>query len=264
MILEVENLRFHYPNRKTIFHDVSFSLNEGEIMTILGTNGAGKSTLLNCIANLYKPAAGRIWLNGQDMASMKLTDIAKIIGYVPQNHYPAYAYSVIDFVVMGRTPYIGPLSNPAKEDYRIAEEALEALGISHLAGSIYTEISGGERQLVTIAKAIAQQPRIILLDEPTAHLDFGNQLRMISLIQQLAQAGFSVIFTTHMPDHVLQLGGKTGILNSMGKLIFGDSAAVLSDQVLSELYQIDLKICYIEEANKKMCVPLAKKAALPS
>ena len=186
MILEVSNLGFHYHNSRTIFREVSFSVDKGEVLSILGPNGSGKSTLLNCIANLYKPVSGQILLNGKPVSRMNLRDVARVIGYVPQIHTPAYAFTVREFAVMGRTPYIGAFTTPSAEDYRIADEALERMGITHLRDKPYTEISGGERQQVTIARVIAQQPQLILLDEPTAHLDYGNQHRVVQMIRKLA------------------------------------------------------------------------------
>ena len=186
MILEVKDLEFSYSSGRTIFEHVSFSLDKGRVFTILGRNGAGKSTLLNCLANLFVPNGGDILLNGVSMRSMKQKDVAKVIGYVPQVHIAAYAYTVRDFAVMGRTPYIGLVSNPRREDYEKVDKVLNELNIYHLRNKSYTEISGGERQLVTIARVMVQEPELILLDEPTAHLDYGNQLRAVRLIKRLA------------------------------------------------------------------------------
>ncbi len=257
MILEVKNLSFSYAQGRTIFEDVSFGLKEGEILSILGTNGAGKSTLLNCIANLFKPAKGEILLDDKPMSKMDLKDIAKLIGYVPQVHNPAYSYNVIDFVVMGRTPYIGYFSSPQEEDYAIAEEALKKLNIYHLADKAYTEISGGERQQATIARVMAQDPKVILLDEPTAHLDYGNQLRTVHMIKQLAEAGYAVIMTTHTPDHVIILGGHVGILNKQGRFEVGAMESMMSSERLSQLYQMELGVLYIEQAKRKACIAIS-------
>lgn len=163
MILEVKNLSFHYHNSRMIFQEVNFNLDNGEILSILGPNGSGKSTLLNCIANIYKPTSGEILLNGNLISKMSLRNIAQVIGYVPQIHIPAYAYTVREFTVMGRTPYIGAFKTPSKMDYKIADDTLERLGIGSLRDKPYTEISGGERQLTLIARVITQKPKIILL-----------------------------------------------------------------------------------------------------
>lgn len=254
MILEVNNLSYHYYNSRTIFHDVSFNLDKGEVLSILGTNGAGKSTLLNCIANLFKPDTGEIFLNGKPMSSMHMCDIAKIIGYVPQIHTPAYAYTVREFTVMGRTPYIGAFSKPSAEDYRLADEALERMNILHLRDKAYTEISGGERQQVTIARVITQQPQLILLDEPTAHLDYGNQYRTVQMVKQLADEGYALIMTTHNPDHAIILNGKVAILNRDGILGVGQAAETLNKETLSQLYGLNIKTVFDEDAQRNVCI----------
>ena len=254
MILDVEKLSYRYRNgNRTIFHDVSFSLDKGEVLAILGANGAGKSTLLNCIANLFRPSSGQIRLNGTPMERMTMRDVAKIIGYVPQIHTPAYAYTVREFVVMGRTPYIGSFSSPSPDDYRIADESLERMGISHLRNKVYTEISGGERQQVTIARVMTQQPQIILLDEPTAHLDYGNQYRVVQMVKDLAAEGYTLLMTTHNPDHAIILNGKVAILNREGVLGIGMSTEALNEDTLSRLYGLHVKTTYNEEAGRNIC-----------
>ncbi len=255
-MLEVKNLSYHYPDGKNIFSDVSFSLKKGDVLSILGKNGAGKSTLLNCLANLFMPQNGQIMVDEQDLRQLSLAELAKFIGYVPQNHNPTYDYEVIDFVVMGRTPYIGFFSNPSPADYRLAEKALEDMKIGHLAYKPYTQISGGERQQATIARVIAQNPQIILLDEPTAHLDFGNQLRAIELVKQLADMGYTVIMTTHTPDHVFYLGGYVGLLDKNGYFRVGLPEDIMTESELSDLYDIDLAVSYYQQARRNICVAL--------
>ena len=254
MILQVKDLSFKYNNSRTIFHDVNFGLDKGEVLSILGTNGAGKSTLLNCIANLYRPASGNILLNGKSMKEMTMREVARVIGYVPQIHTPAYAYTVREFTVMGRTPYIGTFAKPSKEDYRIADEALDRMGISHLRDKAYTEISGGERQQVTIARALTQQPQIILLDEPTAHLDYGNQYRVVQMIKELASEGYALIMTTHNPEHAVILDGKVAILDRKGVLGVGQAADTLNGETLSKLYGLNIKTVYDNDAQRNICV----------
>ena len=254
MILDVKNLSFRYGTGRTIFHDVSFSLDKGEVLSILGTNGAGKSTLLNCIANLFRPASGEIYLEGRAMSKMKMREVAQVVGYVPQIHTPAYAYTVREFTVMGRTPYIGAFAKPSPADYEMADAALERMGIYHLADKAYTEISGGERQQVTIARVITQQPKMILLDEPTAHLDYGNQYRVVQMIKQLSDEGYALIMTTHNPDHAIILNGKVAILNREGLLSVGQAADTLDHETLSTLYRLNIKTVYDEDAGRNICV----------
>ena len=254
MILEVKNLSYQYRNSRTIFHNVNLHLDKGQVVSILGRNGAGKSTFLNCLANLYTPASGEILLEGKSMRRLPLNQVSRFIGYVPQVHYPVYAYSVRNFVVMGRTPYIRAFSTPSKSDYEKVDQVLNKLGIAHLADKAYTEISGGERQQVTIARALVQEPKVILLDEPTAHLDYGNQIRTIKMIRELPEEGYGVIMTTHNPDHVLMMGGLVGVLNPDGVLEFGEAGEILTEGRLSELYQVNLRLFHVDEFNRDTCV----------
>lgn len=254
MIMEVRDLSFSYPNGRKIFSGVNISLEAGEILTILGPNGVGKSTLLNCLANLLKPSGGEIRMDGKNIHTISLREAAKILGYVPQTHTPAYGYNVRDFVVMGRAPYLGMFQRPSAEDYAIADEVMASMNITKLANQPYTEISGGERQQATLARVIVQQPKIIMFDEPTNHLDYGNQLRVVHMIKDLAKRGFAVVMTTHMPDHAIMLGGKTAILNRQGNLICGNTDDIITDENLQNIYQVDVRVVEVAEAGGKVCV----------
>ncbi|MGI6095098.1 MAG: ABC transporter ATP-binding protein [Lachnospiraceae bacterium] len=255
MILEAENLAFSYQkSSRPIFHDVNLHINSGEVLTILGPNGAGKSTLLNCLANIIRPTAGEIRLGGVPIQEMSLRAVARNLGYVPQNHTPAYAYTVKDFVVMGRAPHLNLFQKPSAKDYAIADQVMEDLGIQKFADQSYTQISGGERQQALIARAIVQQPKIIMFDEPTNHLDFGNQLRMVRKIRELAQRGYAVIMTTHMPDHAMMLGDKSAILNRRGELLVGKTEEILTEENLQHIYRVKIRMVYVKEAGRKVCV----------
>ena len=255
MILEVKDLAYAYhKNGREVFHDVNIQLEAGEVLTILGPNGAGKSTLLNCLANLLTPIRGQILLDGKSHAEMSLREVAKILGYVPQNHAATYSYKVRDFVVMGRSPHLGMLEKPGPKDYAIADEVIRELGIEKYADKAYTEISGGERQQALIARAITQEPKILMFDEPSNHLDFGNQLRTVSKIKDLSKRGYAIVMTTHMPDHAIMLGGKTAILNRQGTLICGKTEEIINDENLRDIYQVDVRVVDVAEAGGKVCV----------
>lgn len=256
MIISVENIDFSYTkNSRKVLNNVSLSLSEGEIISILGPNGAGKSTLLNCMATLNAPDSGTIKLCGKDSEKMSPKEVASIISYVPQNHTPAFAYSVFNFVLMGRAPKVGIFEKPKEEDFLIVENVLEEVGIASLAEKPYTEISGGERQQATIARALAQEPKAILFDEPTAHLDYGNQLKVLRVIKSLSQKGYSVIITTHNPDHAIMLGGTTAILDKNGSLAVGPSDEIITEDTLREVYGTDLRLVYLEKEGRYICVP---------
>ena len=185
---------------------------------------------------------------------MSLKKAAQLIGYVPQNHAPVYDYSVRDFIVMGRAPHLGMLEKPSGKDYAIVDEVIQELGIEKLADKAYTQISGGERQEAMIGRAIAQQPEIIMFDEPTNHLDYGNQLRMVHKIKNLSKKDYTVIMTTHMPDHAMMIGGKTAILGRDGTLKVGKTEEIITEKKLEELYQVKTRIVYIPEVGRKVCV----------
>ncbi len=256
MIIEAEKLNFSYTkNGRQILSDVSLSLEEGQVISILGPNGAGKSTLLNLLANLLTPDSGTIRLCGKDIAGMKPKEVASILSYVPQNHTPAFSYTVFNFVLMGRAPKVGMFEKPKAEDFEIVQRVLEEVGIEKLADKPYTEISGGERQQATIARALVQEPKAILFDEPTAHLDYGNQLKTLRVIKHLQERGFAVIITTHNPDHAIMLGGTTAILDKNGHLRVGPSEEIITEETLKEVYGTKLKLVYMKDADRKICVP---------
>ncbi|MFV0516351.1 MAG: ABC transporter ATP-binding protein [Aminipila sp.] len=254
MVLEVKSLEFSYDRGKKIFSNVSFNVPKGSIFTILGPNGAGKSTLMNCISNLLEPTGGNICLNNTHMNKMSINQISKVMAYVPQTHIPTYEYTALEFVLMGRAPYLGLFQKPSTIDYEIAKKALKMIGAIELESKLYTKLSGGERQLVTIARAIAQEPQLIILDEPTAHLDYGNQMRTIKLVKELARQGYAVIMTTHTPDHAIIAGGQVGVLDYNGKLRVGLEEEVLNEKLLSFIYGVNVRIVYIEELNRRVCI----------
>lgn len=256
VVLEAREVCFTYPNTDRIILDrVSLKLSRGEVLSILGPNGAGKSTLLNCLGSLIKPDSGKILLLGKDLRSMSFKDSARKISYVQQQHIPSFSYSVMDFVLMGRAPQLRMFKRPSAADEQIALEAMAELGIEHLANKAYTEISGGERQQVTIARAIVQEPEIILFDEPTAHLDYGNQYRILQLIRRMSAKNYAVIITTHNPDHAILLGGKAAILDRSGHLDYGDAEQVITEERLKKVYNTELRLLDLPELERIACLP---------
>lgn len=255
MIYDIRNLCFYYPgNSHEVLNNVSFSLAEGEIFTILGPNGAGKSTLLRCMLNLLQPRQGTICLSGQNIAAMKPREIARQVSYVQQTQHPTFSYTVEDFVLMGRAPMLGLFARPGKSDRAQAARAMEEMGIFHLHNQRYTEISGGERQQAMIARAIVREPRAILFDEPTAHLDFGNQLRTLRMIKKLSRAGYAMVVTTHNPDHAILLGGHTAILYKDGRLRWGSTEEMVTEQNLRNVYDAELRLQYLPEFQRAVCI----------
>jgi len=255
MIYEIKNINFSYPaSEKNVLSGLSLEVGGGEIVTVLGRNGAGKSTLLNCMLGLLKPQSGTIMLAGGEISKMSGREIASAAGYVPQIHTAVFGFSVMDFVLMGCASRIGLFSKPGRRDIEDAKTALRELGIDGLADKPYTEISGGERQKATIARAIVSKPRAVLFDEPTAHLDYGSQLLVLRIIKELSQKGYSVVITTHNPDHALLLGGKAALMDDSGALITGDADSVVTRENLSRIYKTDVRLEYIESVGRMACV----------
>ena len=255
MIYEIRNLTFSYPgSTRLVLDGADLTLEEGQILCILGPNGAGKTTLLNCMAGLLKPESGQICLCGKLLEHMKEKEIARLVGYVPQLHTPAFDYRVLDFVMMGRSPQMGAFGRPKAEDEEICLSVLRSMGISHLAEKSYRNISGGERQQVLIARAIVQQPKAVLFDEPTAHLDYGNQHRVLERIRKMAEEGFSVVITTHDPDHALLLGDQAAIVGTDGRILQGRSADIITEENLRKIYRLDLQLLWVEELGRRVCV----------
>jgi len=255
MIYEIQDISFSYPaSDKPVLRGLSLAVGEGDIVTILGRNGAGKSTLLGCMLGILKPQGGTLTLAGREISHMSEREIASIAGYVPQSHMVSFGFSVMDFVLMGCASRIGLFSKPGGREREDAEASLRELGIEGLADKPYTEISGGERQKAAIARAIVSKPRIVLFDEPTAHLDYGSQILVLRIIQGLSRKGYAVVITTHNPDHALLLGGKAALLDNGGKLIAGDAGHVVTQENLSRIYQSDVRLEYIESIGRMACI----------
>jgi iron complex transport system ATP-binding protein len=254
MMLKVEAATFSYDGKKNVFENISFSVKEGEVFCILGPNGSGKSTLLKCIDNLLSLDSGRVSFDDKDLVSMSRKELAAYLGFLPQLHVSTFPFTVAEVAVMGRAPHLSLIASPSVEDYALAEANLKLLGIEHLADKPYTNISGGERQLALIAMVLTQQPRFLLLDEPTSHLDFGNQIRMLDLIQALSRKGFSIILTTHFPNHVFHLSSTVALMNEGNLMAIGNADEIITEKNLKKIYGVDIQVAHID--SSKVCLPL--------
>ena len=257
MSLAVEHLGFSYTPSRQIFADVSFEIEPGQTLCLLGPNGCGKTTLLNCVVGLHRPTSGHILIDGQDASGLSGAEVARSLGYVPQEIVAAFDYTVIDYVVTGCAPHLKWFKRPGEAEYAKAWAALERMGIERLAEQSYARISGGERQQVSIARVLTQQPAFILLDEPTSHLDFGNQIRVLNLVSDLASEGFGILMTTHNPDHVLMLGGKAVVMQRGGAYRFGDVADVVTADSLCGIYGVDIALEHSDIAQRDICIAVA-------
>ena len=256
-MLDIGNLYYSYRNR-LVLNGIDLKLDKGGLLTLLGRNGAGKSTLLNCIAGLLKPQSGRIMLDGKPLQTISARQIAKITAYVAQYPPQTYRYTMLEYAVLGCAARLGMMQKPEAADYERAGRALDVLGIAHLAAHIYMDASGGEKQLANIAKVLVQEPQLILFDEPTSALDYGNAAKALRLIADLSEQGYTVVMTTHNPEHPLLLHGRcsdsqTAILDGTGHLRAGNTAEIVNEENLRQLYQVDLKLVDVPGRQHKAC-----------
>ena len=235
MILEGRGLTIGYSDR-VVGENLDVALAKGEVVALLGPNGGGKTTLLKTLLGLLAPKAGEVPIDGRSLAAISVRERARLIAYVPQVHVPTFAFTVESVVLMGRTAHGNLFSRPTTHDRSVAARALEQFGIANLAMRPYTMISGGERQLVLLARALAQEPQFVVLDEPTASLDFGNQGKVMREIRALATAGHGVLFTTHDPNHALRAADRAYLLRAGERIAEGAVGAVLTRAQLEDLY----------------------------
>ncbi|MGC8871999.1 MAG: ABC transporter ATP-binding protein [Caldimicrobium sp.] len=243
-MLEVKALSFeHKRQKRRILQDISFVANQGEITTILGPNGAGKTTLFKCITGVWENYQGEILVNNKKTDNLPFTQRARFFSVVPQDHTPPFPYSVFEVVLMGRASYVGLFSLPSKEDHKKVEEVLEMIGISHLKDKPYTQISGGERQLTLIARALVQETPVIILDEPTSHLDFKNQQLILSKIKEITkEKSLITVITLHDPNLASLFSDKVVILKEGRVLYDGHPNEVIVKKILKETYGIEIEV----------------------
>lgn len=256
MALEVRGLSCGYRGREVV-RDVSLTLEEGRVLCLLGPNGAGKTTFFKTILGLLPPLGGSILLDGEDLLPWPAARRAQALGYVPQAREPLFSFRTRDVVLMGRTCRLGLFASPSGKDRRLAEEALEAVGARHLGERPVTELSGGERQLVLLARALAQEPRFLVLDEPTTSLDFGKQLLVLRRIEQMGRRGMGVLVSTHFPEHAFLCAHQVLGFHGGGHLSPGPPEEVLTPRNLKTLYGVEVDIVRLggKHGDRRVCVP---------
>ena len=262
-MLEVKNLHCGYGKKQhvEIVHGVSLSAGINEVVCIIGANGCGKTTLLKAMMGLLPATEGEINIQGKNIARMREAERARRFAYIPQAHIPPFPFSVADVVLLGRTPYINRLAQITEHDRVVAYRALELLGIIDLAEQAYTKLSGGQQQLILIARALTQEADILIMDEPTASLDFGNQQLVLSRIKALARMGKAVIMVTHDPDHALFCADRVAVMDK-GEIIKDDTpAACINTEMLGRIYNADVLVMDVAVElgrTERVCIPLSK------
>jgi iron complex transport system ATP-binding protein len=262
-MLKVENLKFYYSREQIIIKDISFDLNEHDVLCLLGPNGTGKTTLLRCLLALNKPISGAIFINGINITKTASRKMAKYLAYVPQASSMAFPYEAEEIVLMGRIAHLKLGAGPTKKDREICREAMECLGISHLRLKLFNKMSGGERQMVLVARAMAQQAQILVMDEPTANLDYSNQVKILQIINQLSEQGYSILMTSHFPDHAFLACNRVMLMRDGVIMACGTPDKVVTSESLSYLYQTHVCVTeatlYPDDTRTKVCIPVIKK-----
>ncbi len=256
-ILEARDLACGYRGKPVLEH-VDLTVARGEVVCLLGPNGVGKTTLFKTLLGLLPPIAGNVLVDETPRAQISRKQFARAVSYVPQTHTPPFSFSVIDMVLTGCVSHLGMFESPRKADYDRAEAMLEKLGISHLSERAYTEISGGEQQMALIARSLMQDAGILMMDEPTAALDFGNQVSVLARVKELAGAGHGIVMTTHNPDHAFLCGTKAVLIDRQGHIECGPVGKVLSEENLARAYGITVKIAHAQDERGRpitTCVP---------
>ncbi len=241
MNLVVSDIHYAYGEHK-VLKGFDFSAEYGEMIYILGVNGAGKSTLFSCILGHEVPSRGYVCINGKNINTFSEIQMARQMAYIPQFTRSAFNYSVLDMVLMGRTSHISLFNTPSREDKKLARELLEKMGVGHLAKRNFLEISGGERRLALIARALLQEAKILIMDEPCANLDYGNAIRVQKQLKALTDEGYLILQSSHDPQHVLLFADRVVVLNNGKVQISGAPSEVMTEELLKDIYQIPVKI----------------------
>lgn len=257
-MLSVQGLRAGYDHTE-IVHGVSFDVPDGCFCVIMGANGCGKTTTIKTILDILPPLGGQVTMDGASVFAMTAQERARLFAYIPQSHTPPFPFTVADVVLMGRTPYLGTFAHVREHDRQVAYGALCQLGIEGMGEAIYTELSGGQQQLVLIARALAQQPRVLIMDEPTASLDFGNQQLVLSRMRRLTENGTSVLMVTHDPSHAFFCADEVVMMEKGSIMETGTPFEAVTQDNLKRMYGHDVYLADVtlpDGERTRVCVPM--------
>ena len=253
MTLEVKDLKFAY-KKNPVLHGVNFAAKAGQFVCLLGENGAGKTTLFRCLLGLLGGYQGEILIDGVNGKNFSVRELARKVAYIPQSNAPVFNYTVYEIVLMGTNVLKSGLRAPGRSEREVVRQALEMMNISRLADRGFAELSGGERQLTLIARALAQKSRMLVMDEPTANLDYGNQFRVMRQVRRLAESGYLIVLSTHNPEHALLYSDKVLVLKDGKAMMYGEPEVVLSPETIEKIYGVSVELQKMQ--TKKGEVPV--------
>lgn len=260
MAIEVRELRFGYGARQ-VLKGISFSVGSGQLASVLGPNGVGKSTLFKCMLGLRRGYTGQVLLDGVEERRLGARALARRIAYIPQSNYPAFNYTVLDMVLMGTSSRTRAFAAPGEKELQAARAALARLGLTPFEGRGFMHLSGGERQLVLIARALAQDSRILVLDEPTANLDYGNQMTVMSRLRQLAAQGYTILQSTHNPEQAYMFSDLLLAMKDGRLIAQGAPPSVLTTELMHQLYGMKVRVESLAGDSIRVCVPSPAESA---